>query len=140
MALVSNSTDGMFDMELTADQLNWLGSGRITIYDVSQVLVWWMDFEVVSQQYWDFMFGSTAPSVALTTASREAVADTLLDRSIGGGGNSGKRVKEALYLLRNKTTLSGGTLTVFAADGTTESWTASVTTQEGALPITGVSP
>jgi hypothetical protein len=68
------------------------------------------------------------------------VADTLLDRSIGGGGNSGKRVKEALYLLRNKSTLVGGTLTVYAADGTTTSWIADLSTQEGALPITGISP
>jgi hypothetical protein len=139
MILVSSSTDGMYDLELTAAQLNWLGNGRITVLDTSSILVWFMDFQVVSAQYFDFMFGATAPSVALTTASREAVADTLLDRHIGGGNNAGRRVKEALYPLRNRVELVGSTKNVYDAAGNI-AWSASVATDSEAVPVTGITP
>ena len=139
MILVPSSTDGMYDLELTAAQLNWLGNGRITVLNTAAILVWFMDFQVVSQQYWNFMFGSTEPSVALTTASREATADSLLDRNIGGGSNTGRRVKEALYRLRNQVTLVGSTMSVYDAAGSV-SWTAPVATDVNAVPVTGVTP
>jgi len=47
MALVSSSTDGMYDLELTAAQLNWLGCGRICFYDVDGFLVHWIDISIV---------------------------------------------------------------------------------------------
>jgi hypothetical protein len=140
MALVTGSTDGMYDLTLTAGNLNWLGNGRITVLDTSSILVWFMDFQVVSLQYWNFMFGATPPDVALTTTSREAVADTLLNRHVEGGNNNGRLVKEALYPLRNRNDLVGGTQNVYRADDTTIAWTATVSTDAGALPVTGVNP
>jgi hypothetical protein len=140
MALVTGSTDGMYDLTLTAGNLNWLGNGRITVLNTAAILVWHMDFQVVSLQYWNFMFGATPPDVALTTTSREAVADTLLNRHVEGGNNNGRLVKEALYPLRNRNELVGGTNYVYRADDTTVAWTAPVSVDANALPITGINP
>jgi hypothetical protein len=140
MILVPSSTDGMYDLELTAGNLNWLGNGRITVLNTAAILVWFMDFQVVSLQFWNLMFGATPLDVALTTASREAVADTLLNRHVEGGNNNGRLVKEALYPLRNRNELVGGTQNVYRADDTTIAWSATVATDSGALPVTGVNP
>lgn len=75
-----------------------------------------------------------------TDSAAEKMADSLLGRNIGGGSNSGRLVKEALYPLRNKVTVSSGTMTVYAADDATSSWTASVNTTAGADPITSIDP
>jgi hypothetical protein len=140
MILVPSSTDGMYDLTLTAGNLNWLGNGRITVLDTSSILVWLMDFQVVSLQYFEFMFGSTPPAVALTTASREAVADSLLNRHIEGGNNNGRLVKEALYALRNRNQVVGGTQSIYRANDQDVSWTAPVSVDADALPITGTNP
>jgi len=49
-------------------------------------------------------------------------------------------VKEALHFLRNKWSVSGGTLTVKDTDDTTTSWTATVTSDAAADPIIGNDP
>lgn len=76
---------------------------------------------------------------ALSVASREAVADSLLGRAIAGGSNAGRTVRQALRRLRNRVALAGGTATVYAEDDTTADWTATVTT--GARdPVNDVNP
>ena len=72
MALVASSTDGMYDLELTAAQLNWLGNGRISFYDVDGFLVHWIDIQVVSASHFDWIFGSTIPDVNVTKVSGTA--------------------------------------------------------------------
>lgn len=67
-------------------------------------------------------------------------ADALLGRNVAGGSSSGRLVKEALYFLRNKWTVSGGTLTVYATDDTTSAWTSTVSTDDTAEPVTGSDP
>ena len=46
----------------------------------------------------------------------------------------------ALRALRNKTSIAGGTLTVTKEDDCAEAWTAAVTTDAEADPITVVNP
>lgn len=85
--------------------------------------------------------GSNAISgVSLTAAAYEAAADALLGRNVAGGSSTGRLVKEALYFLRNKWTVSAGTLTVYQTDDTTSSWTATVAGTAGADPITSTDP
>lgn len=71
-------------------------------------------------------------------------ADTLLNRDMSTGTDSGsptvRTVRQALRFLRNKWSISGTTLTVTKEDDTTASWTASVTTDAAAEPITGSDP
>lgn len=66
-------------------------------------------------------------------------ADALIGRNIAGGSSSGRTVKEALYFLRNKWTIAGGTLTVYGTDDTTSAWTASVT-QTAGDPVSASDP
>lgn len=74
---------------------------------------------------------------ALPTAVENA--DALLGRNVSGGSSSGRLVKQALHVLRNKTDIAGGTLTVYDTDDSTTSFTAAVTTTAGD-PITTIDP
>jgi hypothetical protein len=87
-----------------------------------------------------------ATSTRLATAGYTAgpdsatIADKILGRSIAGGADGGRTVTQALYALRNKVTVISGTMTVYAADDSTIAWTATVTTDAAADPVTGVDP
>jgi hypothetical protein len=69
----------------------------------------------------------------------ESIADALLNRNVGGGSNSGRLVKEALYALRNKSEIVGALLSVYDA-GDNLSWTAAVASSTSADPVTGIDP
>lgn len=81
----------------------------------------------------------TAPQL-FTVPTPADIADAFLGRNISGGSNTGRLVKQALHFLRNKWSISGGTLTVTDTDDVTESWTAQVTTDASASPVTGNDP
>lgn len=68
------------------------------------------------------------------------IADALLGRNVAGGSSTGRLVKEALYVLRNRVAVSGGTMTVYETDDSTSAFTASVTSDGSANPITAVDP
>ena len=82
--------------------------------------------------------------VVLSTATQQSIADTLLDRDMSTGTDSGsttvRTVRQALRFLRNKWSISGSTLTVTKEDDATASWTAAVTTDAAADPITANDP
>lgn len=89
------------------------------------------------------------PANWLTAAGTAAdfgaeVADAILDRDMSTGADSGsttvRTVRQALRALRNKLSISGSTLTVTKEDDATASWTAAVTTDAAAVPITAVDP
>jgi hypothetical protein len=79
---------------------------------------------------------------ALPTAVENA--DTLLNRDMSTGTDSGsptvRTVRQALRFLRNKWAISGTTLTVNKEDDSTASWTATVSTDAAADPVTGNDP
>ena len=64
---------------------------------------------------------------ALTTADWDVGADRILNRDIDMGASGGRNVSEALQRLRHKVADVAGTVTVFAEDDTTPSWTATLT-------------
>jgi hypothetical protein len=74
--------------------------------------------------YLDNLSGGAVP-----TANENA--DALLLRNVAGGSSSGRTVREALYFIRNKWTATGGTLTVYAIDDSTISWTSALTQTPG---------
>lgn len=76
---------------------------------------------------------------ALTAAERNAGADALLARNIGGGSSTGRIVTDALRLLRNKRSVAGGVLTVTQEDDATPAWTAAVSTA-ASDPIDSIDP
>ena len=83
--------------------------------------------------------GSVTADVTLSAAEENAIADAILGRNVAGGSSAGRLVKEALYVLRNKTAISAGTLTVYGTDDATPSFTAAVTTAAG-NPIDSIDP
>lgn len=83
---------------------------------------------------------TAANDIRLGSTAYNAAADALLGRNVAGGSSTGRIVSEALYFLRNKWTVAAGTLTVYATDDTTSSWTATVGTTVGADPITSNDP
>lgn len=86
---------------------------------------------------------SVTAAVALTSGERTSVADAILDRDMSTGTDSGsttvRTVRQALRALRNKWSISGGTLTVTKENDATTSWTAAVTTTAGD-PVSTVDP
>jgi hypothetical protein len=82
----------------------------------------------------------TITADALSAGATGDIADALLNRNINGGGNGTRTVEEALAFLRNKWSLSGTALTVCDTDDSTTLWTATVSTNPSAEPITGTDP
>lgn len=81
----------------------------------------------------------SADIAAIPTATQNA--DALLKRDwTAVTGEAARSVLNALRFLRNKWSLSGGTLTVTKEDDSTSAWTAATTTNAGADPVTSVDP
>lgn len=75
----------------------------------------------------------------VSSAAAEKIADALIGRNIAGGGNSGRKVKDAFAFLRNKWTLLSGTLTIYDTDDTTVLWTGAAT-QTAGNPVSAIDP
>lgn len=83
--------------------------------------------------------GTDGVVISATTAN--ALADALLKRDwTAVAGEAARSVLNALRLLRNKASIAGGTLTVTEEDDVTAAWTATVTTDAAADPVTAVDP
>lgn len=88
----------------------------------------------------------TATLTALDVNERIAIADALLARDIGSGTNAGtvneRTVRSALRALRNKSSISGSLLTVTKENDDTlnPAWTATVSSDAAAIPVTGIDP
>lgn len=61
MTHISGDTIGMYDLALTAEQLNWLGSGRITVIQTATHLPWWCDITVLPSNIFDSLITGTLP-------------------------------------------------------------------------------
>ena len=71
------------------------------------------------------------------------IADKLLGRSLAGGADGGRTVRDALRPMRNKVAFdvpSAGQFTVFAEDDVTPAWTGTYTVSVGASPVTVLDP
>lgn len=87
----------------------------------------------------DNLPASPAATGDIPTATQNA--DALLNRDMSAVSVTNSRSPiNALRFLRNKWSLSGTTLTVTGEDDTTTAWTAVVTTNASADPITGSDP
>lgn len=83
-------------------------------------------------------------SAALATSAVNEIADGILNRDMSAGTDSGsdtfRTMRQALFFLRNKWVISGGTLTVYKVDDSTSSWTSTVGTDAAASPIVSNDP
>lgn len=73
MVHISGDTAGMYDLELTASQLNFLGPARIILYDEDKFIIHWVDILVLSAAYYDWKYGSTIPEVDLVLIDGETI-------------------------------------------------------------------
>jgi len=81
--------------------------------------------------------GATIDGVRfLSTAGERSVASSLLSTSLGG--TTPRLIQQSFELLRNRVQVSGSTMTVYKADDTTSSWTATIST--GTATVYGVQP
>lgn len=79
--------------------------------------------------------------VVISAATANAIADALLKRDwTSVSGEAARSVLNALRRLRNKAAIVGSTLTINEEDDSTPAWTATVTTDSGADPVTAIDP
>ncbi len=77
----------------------------------------------------------------LTSAERNAIADANLNRDMSAVSDTNARSPlNALRALRNKTDIAATVLTVYEEDDATPAWTAALTLNSSAVPVTGVDP
>jgi hypothetical protein len=84
--------------------------------------------------------GVSTGTVAVSSATagvNEGIADAFLLRNVSSGANTGRLVREALYVLRNKVDAGAGI--VYATDDSTSSWAFTVSTVAGD-PIQVIDP
>jgi hypothetical protein len=80
-------------------------------------------------------------SVSLSAGDLNSIADAILKRDMSAiSGEASRSLLNAIRFLRNKWNLSSGTLTVTKEDDSTSAWTAAVTTDAAAEPVTGSDP
>lgn len=78
---------------------------------------------------------------ALTTTEHTNIADALLKRDwTAVGGTAARSVLNALRFLRNRRRIVAGVLNVTEEDDTTIAWSANLTTDSNAAPITDIEP
>lgn len=79
--------------------------------------------------------------VSLASAEFNTIADAVLKRDMSAvTGAAARSPLNALRFLRNKRSIAAGVLTVTAEDDTTSAWTASITENASANPVTGIDP
>ena len=110
MVHVTNDTVGMYDLELTAAQLNYLGNVRLVFYDVDGFLVHWIDLQLVSAAYFDWKYGTTLPNVNVTQISGDSTAADNCELMFDGTGYAGGTTK----LDVNVATISNNAITANA--------------------------
>ena len=154
--------NGWYSVPLNTTDTGTVGLLTVAIYE-SGALPVWRDFMVVPAQVYDSLVGGTdalqvhaneitnnlITAAAINTGAVDAdaladdataeIADKILTRNIAGGSDTGRTVKQALRILRNRRAVSSGTLTVYQEDDSTPDWTAAVTTAAG-NPVNSVDP
>lgn len=128
---------GYYTIVLTATHTATLGSLRLWWNNPTTYLPVYEDFTVVRADVYDTLFGSVGIN---------NIADAVLNRDLTTAAASStftlasRSLLNAVRFLRNKWSISGGTLTVTAENDTTTAWTSAITTTSGANPVTATDP
>ncbi len=129
--------------ELQTNQGNWITATGFSTHAATDIVsagaITTLSGAVVNVDLVDV----TTTNTDMISASPTAIenADALLNRDLSAVSDTNSRSPlNALRFLRNKWSLSGTTLTVTKEDDATSAWTATVTTDAAADPITGNDP
>ena len=89
----------------------------------------------------DILDDTGTSGVVISTTTQNSIADALLKRDwTAVTGEAARSALNALRAIRNRVRINAGTLTVYEEDDATPAWTAPVTTDAAALPITEIDP
>lgn len=126
MVHVTDDTTGMYDLELTAAQLNFLGNARIAFYDVDGFLVHWIDIQVVAANYFDWKYGTGNVNADTVAISGDTTAADNCELMFDGTGYAGgtARLKVDLDTIKTQTVTCAAGVTVLASVGTAATSTA----------------
>ena len=153
-ATLTHRHTGFYSLSLTTSDLDTVGSAEITIDDTVNACPM-KDLVVIEEAVYDISFAASATgavpvasiasnaitAAAMATDAGTEIADAILTRDwTSVTGEAARSVLNALRFLRNKWSVSGGTLTVTKEDDSTSAWTGTVTSDAAADPATGVDP
>jgi hypothetical protein len=121
-----NTIDGIVDnilIDTNELQVDWTNGGRLdSIIDL-------------------ILADTGTDGIVISSTTANQIADAILTRDWTlVSGEAARSALNALRILRNKVSESGGTLTITEEDDSTTAWTASVTTSVSANPITIIDP
>lgn len=121
-----NTIDGIVDnilIDTNELQTDWANGGRLdSIIDL-------------------ILADTGTDGIVISSTTANQIADAILTRDWTlVSGEAARSALNALRILRNKVSESGGTLTITEEDDSTTAWTASVTTSVSANPITIIDP
>jgi hypothetical protein len=145
----THDESGWYYLTLDATDTGTLGRLIVAIHE-SGALPVWREFMVLPASIYDSLVAGTdylqVDVRELLAAVGNKIADHIWRRNMAtcrassDGDGTGRFPLQALSFIRNKRLESGGTLTVMEEDDSTSDWTATLTTDSGADPITGVDP
>lgn len=126
MIHITSDAVGMYDLELTATQLNFLGPARLVFYDVDGFLVHWIDILVVSAAFFSWKYGSTIPNVNVTQISGDSTAADNCESMFDGTGYAGgtAKLKVDVDTIKTQAVTCAAGVTVLASVGTAATSTA----------------
>lgn len=132
-------SSGMYEIDLTAAEMDYdkvlikmTGSGAADSAFV---------FDMTTSSLDDIADDTGTTGVAISSATAEQIADALLNRDMSAVSDTNARTPlNALRFLRNRYAVSGTTLTVYEEDDSTAAWTATLSTDAAADPVTGSDP
>jgi len=121
-----NTIDGIVDnilIDTNELQTDWTNGGRLdSIIDL-------------------ILADTGTDGIVISSTTANQIADAILTRDWTlVSGEAARSALNALRILRNKVSESGGTLTITEEDDSTTAWTASVTTSVSANPIITIDP
>ena len=143
---VTDRGNGWYNLALTTSHTDTLGDIALHIEaadcDPSDL----KHFVVPATSGLRDVHAKTIEDGAITTVKIDSdvfleIADAILKRDFSAiTGESSRSLLNAARFLRNKWSVSSGTLTVTKENDSTTAWTAAVTGTAGADPVTGVDP
>lgn len=152
---ISHDAAGWYAIPLDTTDTGTLGNFIVKSDDSANHLPVWREFTVIPANVYDSIVsgtdllqvdttewaGAATNSADSALLSGNEVADAVLKRDMSAiTGEASRSPLNALRLLRNKWSVSAGTMTVTKEDDTTSAWTSAVVGTPGADPITSSDP
>lgn len=122
------------DIEGQTDDIGAAGAGLTALASAANL-------STVSSNVSAILADTGTDGVVISSSTMTSIADALLKRDMSAvTGEASRSLLNALRFLRNKWSVSGSTLTVTKEDDTTAAWTAALTTNAAADPVTASDP